>query len=135
VLISDVQMKDRKKLFDMSILPRVVRLGNVVPTLKQKECARMTTNKLVLGLLAMLVASVTAVPTELADKSGTQETRATNGLKMYYEIHGAGKPLVLLHGAFGWATVHPTLAKNRQVIERLLPTIAAFLDVSMTKAK
>jgi hypothetical protein len=28
-----------------------------------------------------------------------------NGLKMYYEIHGTGKPLVLLHGAFGWATV------------------------------
>jgi pimeloyl-ACP methyl ester carboxylesterase len=35
---------------------------------------------------------------------------------MYYEIHGAGKPLVVLHGAFGWATVYPTLAKNRQVI-------------------
>jgi pimeloyl-ACP methyl ester carboxylesterase len=39
-----------------------------------------------------------------------------NGLKMYYEIHGSGKPLVLLHGAFGWATVYPILAKNRQVI-------------------
>jgi hypothetical protein len=23
-----------------------------------------------------------------------------NGLKMYYEIHGKGEPLVLLHGAF-----------------------------------
>jgi hypothetical protein len=23
-----------------------------------------------------------------------------NGLKMYYEIHGSGRPLVLLHGAF-----------------------------------
>jgi hypothetical protein len=23
-----------------------------------------------------------------------------NGIKMYYEIHGAGKPIVLLHGAF-----------------------------------
>jgi pimeloyl-ACP methyl ester carboxylesterase len=39
-----------------------------------------------------------------------------NGLKMYYEIHGTGRPLVLLHGAFGLATVYPTLAKNRQVI-------------------
>src|SRR5258708_2529012 len=38
-----------------------------------------------------------------------------NGLKMYYEIHGTGKPLVLLHGAFGGATVYPTLAKDRQV--------------------
>ncbi|HET9745366.1 MAG TPA: hypothetical protein VFP97_06635, partial [Chitinophagaceae bacterium] len=23
-----------------------------------------------------------------------------NGLKMYYEVHGSGKPIVLLHGAF-----------------------------------
>jgi pimeloyl-ACP methyl ester carboxylesterase len=39
-----------------------------------------------------------------------------NGLKMYYEIHGTGRPLVLLHGAFGWATVYPALAKDHQVI-------------------
>jgi hypothetical protein len=26
-----------------------------------------------------------------------------NGLKMYYEIHGSGRPRVLLHGAFGFA--------------------------------
>ena len=40
-----------------------------------------------------------------------------NGLKLYYEVHDAGgTPLVLLHGAFGWATVFPTLAKARQVI-------------------
>src|SRR5438445_11509868 len=37
-----------------------------------------------------------------------------NGLKMYYEVHGTGRPLVLLHGAFDWATVYPALAKNRQ---------------------
>jgi pimeloyl-ACP methyl ester carboxylesterase len=45
---------------------------------------------------------------------------SVNGLKMYYEVHGTGKPLVLLHGAFGtvegWATVLPALAKTRQVI-------------------
>ena len=39
---------------------------------------------------------------------------------MYYEIHGSGQPLVLLHGAFGfiegWATVLPTLTKTHQVI-------------------
>ena len=39
-----------------------------------------------------------------------------NGLKLYYEIHGSGKPLVLLHGAFGIATIYPSLAKDRQVI-------------------
>jgi len=45
---------------------------------------------------------------------------SVNGLKMYYEVHGSGRPLVLLHGAFGtaeaWAGVLPTLAKTRQVI-------------------
>ena len=44
-----------------------------------------------------------------------------NGLKMYYEIHGKGEPLVLLHGAFmtitnNWANWIPPLAKTRQVI-------------------
>jgi pimeloyl-ACP methyl ester carboxylesterase len=39
---------------------------------------------------------------------------------MYYEIHGTGKPLVLLHGGFmaieTLEPLLPTLAKNRQVI-------------------
>src|SRR5215470_6093371 len=43
-----------------------------------------------------------------------------NGLRMYYEIHGSGQPLVLLHGAFGfaegWAAYLPTLSKTHQVI-------------------
>jgi pimeloyl-ACP methyl ester carboxylesterase len=44
-----------------------------------------------------------------------------NGLKMYYEIHGAGKPLVLLHGALSatetsFGKLLPTLTKTRQVI-------------------
>jgi pimeloyl-ACP methyl ester carboxylesterase len=39
-----------------------------------------------------------------------------NGLKMYYEVHGTGKPVVVLHGAFGWAVNYPTLAKGRQLI-------------------
>ena len=43
-----------------------------------------------------------------------------NGLKMYYEIHGAGEPLVLINGAFmtieAWGDVLPMLAKSREVI-------------------
>ena len=45
---------------------------------------------------------------------------SVNGLKMYYEIHGAGEPLVLLHGGVGgiemFAPVLPELAKSRQLI-------------------
>ena len=43
-----------------------------------------------------------------------------NGLKMYYEIHGTGQPLLLLHGGFmtieALGPLLPTLAKNRRVI-------------------
>jgi len=44
-----------------------------------------------------------------------------NGLTMYYEIHGNGKPLVLIHGGgstieTSFGKVIPHLAKSRQVI-------------------
>ena len=46
---------------------------------------------------------------------------SVNGLKMYYEIHGTGTPLVLIHG--GGSTIQTTFgrvlhsfAKDRQVI-------------------
>ena len=44
-----------------------------------------------------------------------------NGLELYYEIHGAGEPLVLLHGGFGLTSMFdgellPRLAEKRQVI-------------------
>src|SRR5947207_1096618 len=43
-----------------------------------------------------------------------------NGIKLYYEIHGAGKPLVLLHGGLGAIEMFgpnlPALAQGRQLI-------------------
>ncbi|HEX5874690.1 MAG TPA: alpha/beta hydrolase [Pyrinomonadaceae bacterium] len=52
--------------------------------------------------------------------AAAQETKGqyatVNGLKMYYETHGTGQPLVLLHGSFSWATTYPTLSQGRQVI-------------------
>jgi pimeloyl-ACP methyl ester carboxylesterase len=44
-----------------------------------------------------------------------------NGLKIYYEVHGTGDPIVLLHGAYmtidmNWAAVIPELSKTRKVI-------------------
>jgi pimeloyl-ACP methyl ester carboxylesterase len=44
------------------------------------------------------------------------EYASVGDLKIYYEIHGTGRPLVLLHGAFMSATVYPSLAEGRQVI-------------------
>ena len=44
-----------------------------------------------------------------------------NGIKVYYEVYGEGKPLVLLHGAFytiemNWSQLIPELAKTRKII-------------------
>jgi pimeloyl-ACP methyl ester carboxylesterase len=44
-----------------------------------------------------------------------------SGLQMYYEIHGTGQPLVLLHGAFSaigtsFGQLLPGLAEGRQVV-------------------
>jgi pimeloyl-ACP methyl ester carboxylesterase len=45
---------------------------------------------------------------------------AVNGLTMYYEIHGSGEPLLMLHGGMssigGFYRILPTLAKSRQII-------------------
>ncbi len=56
----------------------------------------------------------TIVPTDTGYAS-------VNGLKMYYEVYGSGKPLVLIHGSFmniilNWSHIIPMLAKDRQVI-------------------
>jgi pimeloyl-ACP methyl ester carboxylesterase len=44
-----------------------------------------------------------------------------NGIKVYYEVYGEGKPLVLLHGVFftigmNWGQLIPELSKTRKVI-------------------
>ena len=56
----------------------------------------------------------------------TTETRGTgsyadvNGLHLYYEVHGAGRPMILLHGGLGsgemFGPILPTLSENHQVI-------------------
>lgn len=44
-----------------------------------------------------------------------------NGIKVYYEVYGEGKPLILLHGAFytiemNWGELIPELSKTRKII-------------------
>jgi pimeloyl-ACP methyl ester carboxylesterase len=46
---------------------------------------------------------------------------SVNGLRMYYEMHGSGRPLVLLHGGLStietsFSKLLPTFAKSRQII-------------------
>jgi pimeloyl-ACP methyl ester carboxylesterase len=61
-------------------------------------------------------------------KSNGQQSKPTdsgyapvNGIKVYYEVYGEGKPIVLLHGAFytiqlNWGQLIPELSKTRKVI-------------------
>jgi pimeloyl-ACP methyl ester carboxylesterase len=56
-----------------------------------------------------------------ATREFTSGYAPVNGLNMYYEIHGTGQPLVLLHGAFSaigtsFGALLPGLAESRQVI-------------------
>ncbi|MDZ7289965.1 MAG: hypothetical protein ONB42_08530, partial [candidate division KSB1 bacterium] len=83
-------------------------------------------NKKIFALLA-LHASLILQTVAFAQSAGKYAN--VNGLKMYYEVHGSGDPVVLLHGAFMTITINWTapwgngaanwideLSKTRQVI-------------------
>src|ERR1700694_553231 len=54
------------------------------------------------------------------DTKGTGQYAKVNGLNLYYETHGAGRPLVLLHGGLmsneTFGALLPQLAERHQVI-------------------
>ena len=59
--------------------------------------------------------------TELTDqKAGTGEYAEVNGINLYYETHGTGRPLILLHGGLisgeMFGPIIPALTERRQVI-------------------
>ncbi len=67
-------------------------------------------------LLTMLVPAVVS-----AQQKPTTGYAPVNGVKMYYEVHGSGEPVVLLHGAFmtitnNWTGWIGELSKTRKVI-------------------
>jgi pimeloyl-ACP methyl ester carboxylesterase len=75
-----------------------------------------TTAFLLSMVLTIFLSSVVS-----AQQKPTTGYAPVNGLKMYYEIHGSGEPLVLLHGAFmavtgDWMDWVDELAKTRKVI-------------------
>ncbi|HKI05708.1 MAG TPA: hypothetical protein VKK31_27255 [Thermoanaerobaculia bacterium] len=59
----------------------------------------MKTTAFILMLLLSAVVS--------AQQKPTTGYAPVNGLKMYYEVHGSGDPVVLLHGSF------MTISNNR----------------------
>jgi pimeloyl-ACP methyl ester carboxylesterase len=67
-------------------------------------------------LLTLMFSSVV-----MAQQKPTTGYAPVNGLRMYYEVHGSGDPVVLLHGSFmtitnNWTPWIGELSKTRQVI-------------------
>lgn len=77
----------------------------------RRSAVRMTA----LLLMALVMTAASAQP---KPRTGYAPV---NGLKMYYEVHGSGKPVVLLHGSFmtitnNWTGWIKELSKTRKVI-------------------
>src|SRR5262249_56278212 len=89
----------------MSVKKEVFRRNGVTPNM-------LTTA----FLLTMLVPAVVS-----AQQKPTTGYAPVNGVKMYYEVHGSGEPVVLLHGAFmtitnNWTDWIGELSKTRNVL-------------------
>ena len=91
---------------------------------KKELSAMITMQQGILGTLALGAAAVFAVAvvqTEASAQSRNPAEKRTgyaavNGLKMYYEITGAGKPAVYIHPFLGHSGLVPRLTGNRQWI-------------------
>jgi pimeloyl-ACP methyl ester carboxylesterase len=55
-----------------------------------------------------------------AGAAGAGQYVKVNGINLYFETHGAGRPLILLHGGLGssemYGPILPTLGEHHQVI-------------------
>src|SRR5690242_12543993 len=84
-------------------------------------------------LAATLLLTMTQLHTN-AVQAQTGHYAMVNGLKMYYEIHGSGNPLVLIHGGGStiestFSRVLPEFAKTHQVIAVELQAHGHTLDI------
>jgi pimeloyl-ACP methyl ester carboxylesterase len=67
------------------------------------------------------VRSIIVIATDWSSSAqGTGHYAEVNGINLYFETHGAGRPLILLHGGLGsgemFGPVLPTLGERHQVI-------------------
>lgn len=81
----------------------------------------LNTRRLLASILLMAVLFTASRLTGQPIKPSDSGYAPVNGIKVYYEVYGEGKPLVLLHGAFmtinlNWGQLIPELSKTRKVI-------------------
>ena len=72
-------------------------------------------------LLLITITMSAAFAIALQIKRASSGYAPVNGIKVYYDVYGEGKPLILLHGAFctldmTWGELIPKLAKSRKVV-------------------
>jgi len=63
----------------------------------------------------------TSVTTDwMTETKGTSEYAEVNGINLYYETHGTGQPMILVHGGLGsgemFGPILPALSERHQVI-------------------
>ncbi len=72
------------------------------------------------GLAALMFVACAHAPPATPPPEPVRAYAQVNGLRMYYEIHGKGRPILLLHGGIGgisiWSKTIQVLAKDHQVI-------------------
>jgi len=71
--------------------------------------------------LCLFITTIIMAQKPVLQKPDTAGYAPVNGLKMYYEVYGQGKPIVLIHGAYQtislcWSSLIPDLSKTRKVI-------------------
>jgi pimeloyl-ACP methyl ester carboxylesterase len=76
-------------------------------------------SKCVLIITALFCAVIQSFAQQI--KPSDSGYASANGTKVYYEVYGEGKPIILLHGAFytiemNWGELIPELSKTRKVI-------------------
>src|SRR2546428_6207047 len=74
----------------------------------------------VLHCVPVHVRRVTMTTDRTTDTKSTGKYANVNGINLYYETHGAGRPMILLHGGLGsnemFGPVLPQLSEHHQVI-------------------
>src|SRR5947209_8068490 len=81
----------------------------------------LKTNSLKPILLIVIIISAAFQSNGQQIKPSNSGYAPVNGIKVYYEVYGEGRPIVLLHGAFytiemNWGGLIPELSKTRKVI-------------------
>jgi pimeloyl-ACP methyl ester carboxylesterase len=80
-----------------------------------------TAGHLLFMIIAMTTVCVAQPATNTRSTLKSSGYAPVNGINVYYEVHGEGRPIVLLHGSYmtinlNWSQLIPELAKTRKVI-------------------